>query len=400
MAPPMRIAAVLNEEATAGGGFSQSLNAVLQMQRLCEGRYELVVVTTSRVNLPVLASLGLDARWIPLTVADKLLAVLHPLALWQRLQHRFRWVMGFERQLMRLGCDLVYLTAPRGLPAPPVSLNHIATLWDLCHAQQPEFPEVRQFHTAALRDRGYLALMHSAVLTLTDSPSLSDLVVQRYGIPRERLLPMPFAPSPLLSPEAPDHGADSGRDGVPNEDYLLYPANLWPHKNHLRVQQALVELGRRGWRPVVVFCGRDQDGQRAHLERHAQQHGIAGQVEYLDFVPPARLSRLYRHALAVVMPTYFGPTNLPPLEAWAFGTPLVYSSTLAEQAGEAALLVDPDDALALADALWACRDPQVRQRLREAGHRRLEAIAAERTRAEAALAHHLATFAARRACWA
>lgn len=396
----MKIVAVLNEEPAAGGGFSQSLNAVLQMQRLCAGRYELLVVTTVQANLPVLASLGLDARWIPLTLADRLLTALHPLGLWQRLQHRFRWVLGFEAQLVRLGCDLVYLTSPRGLPAPPVSLNHIATLWDLCHAQQPEFPEVRQFHTAALRDRNYLALMHSAVLTLTDSPSLAALVVERYGIPRERLLPMPFAPSPLLSAEATDDGADSSRNDVPNEDYLLYPANLWPHKNHLRVQQALVELGRRGWRPVVVFCGRDQGGQRAHLARHAQQQGITAQVLFLDFVPPDRLSRLYRHALAVVMPTYFGPTNLPPLEAWAFGTPLVYSSTLAEQAGDAALLVDPDDAQALADALWACRDPQVRLRLREAGHRRLETIAADRAQAEAALADHLAAFAARRDCWA
>ena len=100
------------------------------------------------------------------------------------------------------------------------------------------------------------------------------------------------------------------------------------------------------------------------------------------------------------MPTYFGPTNLPPLEAWLLGRPLVYSARCREQAGDAALLVDPDDARALADALIACNDEGTRKRLVAAGRSRLEEVGRERVRAEAALLARLTQFAARRACWA
>ena len=395
----MKIIAILSMEAQAGGGYNQALNAILQMQRVCQGRHELSVVTTEKANLPVLATLGIEARWIPLTLVDQLLAALQANPVWQMVQHRFRFVLGFERRLRRLGCDLVYLTAPKAVPAAPVSLNHIASLWDICHLQCPEFPEVREFNTAFVRDRVYLGLMRSAVLTLTDSEELADKAALHYGIERDRLLAMPFAPAPLLPIDAAATGDAPWPANLPPGPYFFYPANIWPHKNHVRILQALDALGRRGWTPRVVFSGRDQ-GTRAHLEDVAARLGLSAQVQYLDFVAPTELARLYRHALAVVMPTYFGPTNLPPMEAWAFGTPLIYSSTLANQAADAALLVHPDDAQALAQAMWDCRDPAVQARLRQAGRERLAALEIKRREAEAQLGLQLDAFALRRQCWA
>ena len=51
------------------------------------------------------------------------------------------------------------------------------------------------------------------------------------------------------------------------------------------------------------------------------------------------------------MPSYFGPTNLPPLEAWAVGTPVIYPEAFKAQAGDAAILFDYDDPRSLADAI-------------------------------------------------
>jgi len=64
----------------------------------------------------------------------------------------------------------------------------------------------------------------------------------------------------------------------------------------------------------------------------------------LGFVPIEDMRGLYEGSLAIVMPTYFGPTNIPPLEAWTLEKPLIYSTHLAEQAGDAALLIDPNNA--------------------------------------------------------
>ncbi|HEX6260676.1 MAG TPA: glycosyltransferase, partial [Woeseiaceae bacterium] len=62
---------------------------------------------------------------------------------------------------------------------------------------------------------------------------------------------------------------------------------------------------------------------------------------------------LYSDALALVMPTYFGPTNIPPMEALALGVPVLYSDlpSFREQLGEAARYIDLERPESLADAL-------------------------------------------------
>ena len=71
------------------------------------------------------------------------------------------------------------------------------------------------------------------------------------------------------------------------------------------------------------------------------------------------------------MTSYFGPTNLPPLEAWAVGTPVVYPAAFAAQAGNAAILFDYDSPASLAEAIIKVRSTDERARLVEAGKARL-----------------------------
>lgn len=396
----MKLVAVLTTPPGAGGGHHQALNAIVQLKRLCAGRHELEVLCTHRESLAALRELGVQARCRPATLLDRALALMAGNVVWSTLQRRLRLKGPFERALDRMGCDLAYFCAPYWLPLALQEMNYVTTLWDVCHLEHPEFPEVRRHHTIALREQVFLGVLQAAVLVVVDSARLAELAAFHYRLSPGRLLAMPFAPTPHLSSvDALAEPARTDDHGGGDEGPFFYPANLWAHKNHIRILQALVLLGQRAWRPRVVFCGHDQ-GIRAHLEAFVADHGLAAQVDFVGFVDAARLHSLYRSALAVVMPTYFGQTNLPPLEAWTLGVPLVYSARLSAHAGDAALLADPDDAEALAAAMWACRDPAVRASLREAGYRRLAEIDAERQTAEQALAAHLEAFAARRACWA
>jgi glycosyltransferase involved in cell wall biosynthesis len=400
----MKLVAVLTERPSAGGGYNQALSAILQLQRICAGRHRFEVVCTHADNLAVLRELGLPASHQPLHWVDRALALLGGGVFWQSLHRRFRFKGPFERALSRLGCDLACFSSPSSIPMSLQAIGYITSLWDICHLEHPEFPEVRDFHTIALRERGYRAVLRAAVLVIVDSPRLAELAAFHYRLVPERILIMPFAPAPQLlpyrdlpgEPDCSDAVAGGGRVG--EEAPFFYPANLWPHKNHIRILQALVLLKQQGWRPRVVFCGHDQ-GNQAHLQAFVTRHGLDEQVQFIGFVDTRRLADLYRSALAVVMPTYFGQTNLPPLEAWTLGAPLIYSASFAAQAGDAALLVDIDDAQSLAAAMTACRDPEVRARLRAAGTRRLASIADERRLAEQALAARIEAFSARRQCW-
>jgi glycosyltransferase involved in cell wall biosynthesis len=395
----MKIVAILESDVASGGGFNQALNAILQMRELCRGRYDFEVLTTRAGNVGVLRDLGVTAEAFAYGLADRLLLHLGRSSLWHRAQLRLRWVGPFERNLRRRGCDLVYFVAPSAQAAVLQRLAYITTVWDLCHRDAPEFPEVSEMAEFKLREELYGAILPRAIAVLTDSRALADALARRYGIDPARLLPMPFAPAPQLSaPSTRDKAAVLSTYGL-EEGYFFYPAQLWAHKNHARILHALQLLAKEGRRPAVVFAGGDQ-GNRGHVERLVRSFALQDQVRMLGFVPGADMRGLYEGCRAVVMPTYFGPTNIPPLEAWLLRRPLIYSAQFAEQAGDAALLVDPDDADALAAAMRDCLDPAVGARLVEAGARRLREIEGQREAAEAELLAHLRRFETRRACWA
>ena len=97
-------------------------------------------------------------------------------------------------------------------------------------------------------------------------------------------------------------------------------------------------------------------------------------VTVLGFVSDRKMVYLYKHAMGMVMPTYFGPTNIPPLEAMALGCPVAVSNNYAmpEQIGKAALYFHPDKPEEMADCieiLWT--DAERRNKLIESGYKRV-----------------------------
>jgi hypothetical protein len=153
----MKIVAVLEGTATDGGGFNQALNAILQMRRLCEGRYDFEVLTDREANVGHLAKLGVGAGHFRLALLDRLIAFLCSHPWWFALQARLKLVSPFETRLLRQGCDLVYFLTPSARAKTLQRLNYVATVWDLCHRDAPEFPEIREYEQFRIREHLYRA---------------------------------------------------------------------------------------------------------------------------------------------------------------------------------------------------------------------------------------------------
>jgi glycosyltransferase involved in cell wall biosynthesis len=160
-------------------------------------------------------------------------------------------------------------------------------------------------------------------------------------------------------------------------------------------------------RPYVLTVATDDRRKNlpalAQTARRLAEHGVdlvwAGEArpyfaqadvidgaKVLGYVPDVHLPGLYAGALAFVLPSRYEGLGLPCLEAMACGTPVVAAdrAALPETCGDAALLVDPDDPHAVADAVMqAAFDRRTRERLRTAGRERVEGwtwdLAAEQT---------------------
>jgi glycosyltransferase involved in cell wall biosynthesis len=394
----MKIAVIIEDRLTAGGGFNQAVNAALQMKRLAKGRFDFAIFTTISENVTVLESLGLEAERIRFRALDRFLGRLVRNGTGRWLQKKLRRIGPFERHLMNKGVDLVYFVKPSSRCFALQRLNYIMTVWDLCHRDLPEFPEVREFGELLGREAFLRNALPPAALVVADSDELIDRMVARYGIEKERIIAIPFLHAPSLAEEhAVDTASVLKKYGL-SEGYYFYPAQFWAHKNHVRILQATAMLQQRDRNAEVVFAGGDQ-GNLAYVKKVAESLGISARVRFLGFVPHEDLRGLYEGCAAVVMLTYFGPTNLPPLEAWTVGRPLVYPAHLSGQAGDAALLVDVDDAGALAAAMKKVREPDTARSLVERGGRRLQEIEKTRKEAEGMLLQYLERYGKKRECW-
>jgi glycosyltransferase involved in cell wall biosynthesis len=280
------------------------------------------------------------------------------------------------------GVDLMLYPFPTSLSFE-TGIPYVMAIHDLQHRLQPEFPEVSSKGRWEWREYLFRNGARYATLLLADSEVGKEDILNfygPYGATPDRVKVLPFLPASYLTVDVPESERQRVRTTycLP-ERYLFYPAQFWPHKNHARLVQALEYLKRtKGLEIPVVFCGSYQGEIREQYFRlvmnMARHCGVADLVHYLGYVPDEDMSGLYAAAVALVIPTCFGPTNIPILEAWAFGCPVLTSDIrgIREQVGDAAVLVDPRSVEAIAQGiyrLWI--DERLRRTLANQGRQRL-----------------------------
>lgn len=301
----------------------------------------------------------------------------------QRPEIDAAWAGFFARH----GIDLLLFTADSEL-APTTGVPFVAAVHDLQHRLQPEFPEVSADGEYERREARIGATIRHATAILVDSEVGREDVLACYGgegVDPEAVRVLPFLPAAPVSspPSSREVTRVRAAHGLP-EGYLFYPAQFWPHKNHERIVEALGLLAARGLRPHVAFAGTHSGELRelthAQVMTRAVELGVAEQVHDLGYVDDADMAPLYAGATALVMPTFFGPTNIPVVEAWGLGCPVITSDIrgIREQAGDAALLVDPRDPESIAGGIArVVGDARLRDHLAAAGRARVAAYTRE-----------------------
>lgn len=251
---------------------------------------------------------------------------------------------------------------------------------DLQHLHLPEY-----FEAPAIlyREITYRAFCAQAAMVAVGSRWTRDDLMRHYALPSEKVWVVPTAPLPGCDVDPPAGELARAREkfGLP-DGFLLYPAQTWPHKNHLKLLEALRVLGERERLKPALVCTGHKNGFYPRIAQRVQELGLERQVRFLGVVSARELACLYRLCRAVVIPTRFEAVSFPLWEAFAAGAPAACSrvTSLPEQAGDAALLFDPDDEQEMAQAiarLW--KDEELRRGLAERGRERVAAYSWEKT---------------------
>jgi glycosyltransferase involved in cell wall biosynthesis len=232
----------------------------------------------------------------------------------------------FDQDVGRKNFDLLWFN---NIEPIHVGVPYIYNVFDLQHRLQPWFPEVSDKGQYRLREGSYSEAVRRAAFVITSSEETREQVTLFYGVPADRIRVIHFptpqsaaeaAPAPPRMSEA-DLRAKHGIKGP----YLFYPAQFWPHKNHINLLRGLKALrDRHGLDFSMVLTGADH-GNADFVRAEARALGLAERIHFAGFVSFDEVAALYRNAFAMTYVTFFGPDNLPPLEAFAFGCPVVLS---------------------------------------------------------------------------
>jgi glycosyltransferase involved in cell wall biosynthesis len=249
----------------------------------------------------------------------------------------------------------------------------LSTLADI---QEHFFPEY--FTPEQRRQRGILYPHTARAVTrlLTISEFSRNSICTAFHVPPAKVRAIHLAPNDEIVAAEPQWPRELGE---PPARYVFYPANLYPHKGHLLLLDALRLLRDRG-----VDCACLMTGQPAEpgvdIETEIAARGLEGQTRWLGHVAAPALRFLYENAICLCFPSRFEGFGMPLVEAMLCGCPVIATraTCIPEVVGDAALLVEPT-AEAFADAIAGLiGGPAQREELAQRGRAHAERFTAAR----------------------
>jgi hypothetical protein len=266
----------------------------------------------------------------------------------QKFKNQFSKV---EKVLQNDKIDLIYFLSPHTLSLSLTNKPFIFTLYDLGHLQNTEFPEVSNNKIFEIRESLYSVSLKKAQKVIVASKFEKYLVCKKYNLNKDRVIILKYLPN-INNLDSIENLNVKDKYNLKN-NYIFYPAQLWPHKNHIYILKAIKILRQNYTKDIDVIFSGSNKGNLDYILKSAKLMGIDDLIHYIGFVKNNELPFLYKQSLSLVMPTYLGPSNIPPLEAFAYETLVCYSDFPfnRDEFGDAVFYVDLKNANCLAETI-------------------------------------------------
>jgi glycosyltransferase involved in cell wall biosynthesis len=283
--------------------------------------------------------------------------------------------------LRREGVELFH--APHYVLPPLTPCRAVVTIHDCIHLRFPQYLPSRLGYAYA-RAQMWTAT-HQAARVITVSEASKRDILHYFRVPESKIDVIYNAIDDRFweGPTADEMMLVRERYRL-TDPFVLYAGNIKPHKNLERLIEAfhLMRHDHPHLTNVQLLIIGDEISKYAALRRAVHRHKLHKHVRFFGFVSDQTLAALYRLADTFVFPSLYEGFGLPPLEAMASGTPVITSnvSSLPEVVGDAALMIDPYDPAAIADAMQrVLTTPALREDLQRRGLARAREFSWERS---------------------
>jgi glycosyltransferase involved in cell wall biosynthesis len=219
-----------------------------------------------------------------------------------------------------------------------IRAKKIFTLHDVQELHFPEYfsPEVREN-----RARNWLSAINRSDKIIVSYDHVKNDLIKYFRIPKSKVEVVLLEMNNLWFNKITFENSPVAKEKF--EKYLLYPANTWPHKNHIRLIESINLLKLKYKATINLICTGHKNENFEFIKEKIISLGLEDQVEFYGIVDENRLYCLYKNAHGVVIPTTYEAGSFPLMESILLGIPVICSNvtSLPETIGSEEYLFDP-----------------------------------------------------------
>lgn len=244
-----------------------------------------------------------------------------------------------------------------------IEIPYFAVIRDVAHRILPHFPEFSSNQVVMKMERKLNMFLTAASKIITCNNVAKNDIKTLYDVISDNIITMPLA-YPNWLEKAKGDGRILDKNDLTKNSYVLYPAQFWTHKNHIRLILASQIMKEQNINLKIVFTGLDR-GNKDYLQKEVERLDLEENVIFLNYVNQNELATLYKNAYAMVYPSLAGPDSIAALEALYFNCPILISDHLGynQQLKKAALYFNPLDEGDIVSKILELNDPATKDDL-------------------------------------
>tara|TARA_Y100000591_G_scaffold101369_1_gene86161 strand:- start:793 stop:2028 length:1236 start_codon:yes stop_codon:yes gene_type:complete len=343
-----------------GGNFQTEISTALRLKNLRSDKIEIKFFSTNKNNLEILEKYDLQIKYFNKKSTDLNIIKIYDLLTGKLIKKLFNFIFKinkFESFLLSNSVDLVFFNQMSSTALFLKKIDYIVSFWDMAHLEYPLFPECKEnYHSISAREYIYKTLADQSLYIIADSQEGMRKFLKRYNVEEKKLKIIYSEPSSqILKRKKVDDNFSTEvlkKFELLNKKFIFYPAQYWAHKNHIYIIEAISLMEKKNKELTAVFCGTDKNNLD-YLKSFTKKLKLEKSIKFLDFLSEDELNELYKNSFAIVVPTYFGPTNHLPIEGFYFEKPVFYSNIWSdtEQVKDAVISIDLNNPNDLANKL-------------------------------------------------
>lgn len=339
----LKIAFFFDTSPNAGGAISEAIYMLSKLEEVLENKFELTIILTSKKMKDLFSKNKSKIKFFSMSVVQRQICYLRNFSIFRKIR-KFFFKNIFENFLIENKIDIVYFINPSQYSLYIEDTDFIITVPDVSHRENIEFPEWAKSTNFFWKEEVLSKSLIRAISVITNAEIIKNKIISFYSVERDRVQVISHQPSNNIANFDLNLSKPNNHYNLPNK-YIFYPANFLPHKNHKYVIDVINILkNKKKFKISAVFCGSDK-GYLKKIKEYASSLDLNDEIIFLDYVHDNDLPFLYLKSQALIMPTFSGPTNIPPWEAFKMEVPVMYSNifNIKEVYGDAVAYIDPFD---------------------------------------------------------